>query len=92
LAFGAILGLVYALAFAGPGFAIFIPVLGGPLFLAGLMIWYVPGVLFAWTGLFRYHEFGAEPTGWQGHAVMLAFYACVTLVASWPFAPKREAE
>jgi hypothetical protein len=55
------------------------------------MIWYVPGVLFGWTGLFEYHEFGANPAGWAGHAVMFAFYVCVAALASWPFGPRRAA-
>lgn len=89
LAFGAILGFVYALAFGGLGAVVFIPFLGGPLFLAGLMIWFVPGVLFAWTGLFVFHEFGASPAGWAGHAVMFAFYAGLAVLLSWPFARRR---
>ena len=87
--FGAILGVIYGLAILGVWVAIYIPFIGGVFFLAGLMVWYLPGILFAWTGLFAYHEFGAAPTGVAGHIVMLLFYATVALIASWPFAPHR---
>jgi hypothetical protein len=88
-AFATILALIYLLAILGPWVAIFIPLLGGPLFLAGLMIWFVPGVLFGWTGLFEFHEFGAHPANWAGHLVMLAFYAAIAGLLSWPFRRDR---
>jgi hypothetical protein len=89
-AFALILALIYALALFGVRLSIFIPILGTPLFLASLTIWYIPGVLFGWTGLFIFHEFGAAPTGWAGHLVMLAFYACLAGVASWPCGRAQE--
>lgn len=84
-AFGVILGLVYFLAFFGVWAAHLIPILGTPLFLAGLMVWYLPGVLFGWTGFIRFHEFGAAPTGWEGHLIMMVVYVCVAVLLSWPF-------
>ena len=88
-AFGIILSTIYLLAFFGPWGAIFIPLIGGPLFFAGLMIWFLPGLLFGWTGLFVFHEFGAAPAGWTGHVVMLAFYVAVAAILSWPFRRNR---
>jgi hypothetical protein len=84
MVFGAIVALVYLLAFIGPGGAIYLPLVGGLLFLTSLMLWFVPGVLFAWTGFFTFHEFGASPTGWQGHLIMLLFYVCLSFLMSWP--------
>jgi hypothetical protein len=89
-AFALILALIYVLALFGVWLAISIPVLGAPLFLASLTIWYIPGVLFGWTGLFTFHEFGAAPAGWAGHLVMFAFYACLAGLASWPFGRAQE--
>ncbi len=89
--FGLILALVYCLTYLGIG-GILIPFVGGPLFLASLMLWFVPGVLFAWTGFFEFHEFGASPTGWAGHAVMVIFYASAALLLSWPFGPGKPAK
>ena len=89
-AFWITLAGIYLLAFFGPWGAIFIPFIGGPLFLAGLMVWFVPGLLFGWTGLFEFHEFGARPAGWAGHLVMLAFYAAIAALVSWPFRLKRK--
>lgn len=89
LAFAAILALIYFVAFFGVWGAIFIPLLGGPLFIAGLMLWYIPGIVFDWTGYFKFHEFGAAPTGWEGHLIMLFFYACVAILLSWPFGLKE---
>ncbi len=89
-AFGFILAGFYVLAFFGVWVAIYVPFVGGPFFLAGLMVWFVPGLLFEWTGLFQFHEFGAAPTGWAGHVVMLVFYAFVSALLSWPFARPRK--
>jgi hypothetical protein len=83
-AFWITLATIYLLALFGPWVAIFIPLIGAPLFFAGLMIWFVPGLLFGWTGLFEFHEFGAAPAGWTGHLVMLAFYAAIAAIVSWP--------
>ncbi len=90
-ALGIILAVVYALTYLGIG-GISIPFLGTPLFLAGLMLWLVPGVLFAWTGFFEFHEFGATPAGWAGHAVIIIFYTCVAVLLSWPFGPGKPAK
>ncbi len=76
------MGIVYFLAIFGVWVAIFIPFVGGPLFIAGLMIWYVPGLLFHWTGYFVWHEFGAAPNGWQGHVIMFVFYLGIAVVVS----------
>ncbi len=89
IAFVSILVGIFALGFFGVSAGIFIPLIGGVFFLAGLFVWYVPGVLFGWTGFFEYHEFGAAPAGVPGYVVMLLFYGAVAVVASWPFAPKR---
>ena len=90
IAFASILALIFGLGFLGVSVGIMIPLIGGISFILGLLVWYIPGVLFAWTGLFEYHEFGAAPIGIPGYLVMLLFYAAVAVVASWPFAPKRE--
>lgn len=89
-AFGAILGLVYFLAIFGVWVAVFIPILGTPLFLGGLMIWYIPGILFEWTGFFEFHQFGAAPTGWVGHVIMFLLYAAIAVLLSWPFGRDRK--
>jgi hypothetical protein len=36
--------------------------MGGFLIIASLMPWYVPGIVFAWAGLFGCHEFGTSST------------------------------
>jgi len=64
------------------------PFIGGVFFLAGLFAWYIPGIVFAWTPFFEFHEFGAAPTGIIGHLIMLAFYAAVAALISWPFREK----
>lgn len=76
------MGIVYFLAIFGVWVAVFIPFVGGPLFIAGLMIWYIPGLLFHWTGYFAWHEFGAAPNGWQGHVIMFVFYLGIAVVVS----------
>ncbi len=86
--FGFILALVYCVTYFGV-WGILIPFVGAPLFLAGLMLWYVPGVLFSWTGFFAFHEFGASAAGWEGHVIVVIFYACVAMLLSWPFAPGK---
>lgn len=83
-AFGVILALLYFFATLGLWVGTAIPLLGTAFFVVGLMLWYIPGILFSWTGFFRFHEFGADPTGWQGHAIMLVFYGCVAALLSWP--------
>jgi hypothetical protein len=88
-AFGILLGSICFLTFLGGWFMVMVPFLGGFLFLARLMLYFVPGVVFAWTGLFEFHEFGASPTGWPGYVVMLAFYAVLALLMSWPFGRTR---
>ena len=85
-----ILAAIFTLAFFGVSIGIFIPILGTFFFLGGLFIWYVPGILFAWTGFFEFHEFGAAPNGVLGYIVTLLFYAAIVLIATLPFAPKRE--
>lgn len=89
-ALGIIIGLIYFLAIFGVWVAVFIPFLGGPLFLGGLMTWYLPGIVFEWTGFFKYHEFGAAPTGWIGHVIMFLFYAAIAFVLSWPFGREKK--
>ena len=88
-AFGAILISIYALTLFGVWVGIFIPLIGTPIFLASLFLWYIPGILFAWTGFFEFHEFGAAPTGVIGHIIMFLFYAAIAWVLSLPFAPRR---
>lgn len=85
-----VLASIFAMAFFGVSVGIFIPILGTIFFLGGLFIWYVPGVLFAWTGFFEYHEFGAAPIGAAGYLVMFLFYVAIVTAATWPLAPKRE--
>lgn len=88
--FGAIIGLIYFIAFFGVWVAVFIPFVGGPLFLIGLMVWYVPGIVLNWTGYFKFHEFGAAPTGWERHVIMFLFYALIAFLLSWPFGRRKE--
>lgn len=88
--FGAIVGGVYFLATFGVWVAIYIPFLGGPFFLAGLMMWYVPGMVFQWTGFFEFHQFGAAPSGFIGHVIMFLFYAAIAFVLSWPFGREKK--
>lgn len=87
--FLAVLGVIYFLAYVGVFVAIYIPFIGGLFFLAGLYVWYIPGIVFAWTPFFEFHEFGAAPTGVIGHLIMLAFYAAVAALISWPFREKK---
>ncbi len=55
------------------------------------MLWYIPGILFNWTGYFKYHEFGASPSGWEGFVIMFVFYACIAVLLSWPFGRAKKA-
>jgi hypothetical protein len=84
-AFATLMGLIYFVAICGVSVAIYIPILGTPFFLVGLLLWYIPGVIFYWTGFFAYHEFGAGPTGWEGQVIMFLFYAIIAFIVSWPF-------
>ena len=61
-----------------------LPIIGSPLFLAALFIWYLPGVLFEWTGLFTFHEFGAIPKGVAGYIVMFLFYVALAVLLAAP--------
>ena len=83
--FGILLGSVFFLAFVGVWFMAVIPFLGTFLFVARLMLFLAPGIVFAWTRLFEFHEFGASPLGWPGYLVMVAFYTVLALLFSWPF-------
>ncbi len=85
--FGFTLALFYFFTFVG-GWLVAVPFLGGLLFLTALMLYLIPGIVFAWTGLFQFHEFGAAPLGWPGTVVMLLFYAALALLISWPFRAK----
>lgn len=87
--FLAVLGIVYLLAYVGVFVAIYIPFIGGPFFLAGLMVWFLPGLVFQWTPFFEFHEFGAAPTGVVGHLLMFVFYAALAALISWPFREKK---
>ena len=84
-----ILVAIYFLALFGLWISVLIPFGGDLLFLAGLMIWYLPGVLFSWTGFFEFHEFGASPTVWQGYVVMFLFYFGFAVLVSLPFGRNR---
>jgi len=88
--FALILVAIAALATLGVSVGIFIPIIGTLFFLGGLFIWYVPGVLFAWTGLYEFSAFGAAPSGVLGYIVMILFYGVIAVIVTWPFAPKRE--
>jgi len=66
-----------------------LPIIGLPLFLAALLIWYVPGILFEWTGLFTFHEFGAIPKGIAGYVVMFVFYVAIAALLAAPFGGKK---
>jgi hypothetical protein len=80
-----ILGVACGLAYLGVWLGFLIPFLGQFLFIAGLAVWYVVGILFGWTGFFEFSEFGATPASWPAHVVMMAFYAAVAVLASLPF-------
>lgn len=84
-----VLGVVYFLAYVGVFVAIYIPFIGGPFFMAGLMMWFLPGLVFQWTPFFEFHQFGAAPVGIIGHLIMLAFYAALAALISWPFRKKN---
>ena len=83
LAFGASLGPVFFSA--SFGLCLQRPGLGSLPFLAGLMTWYIPSPLFAWTGWFADPEFGAAPTGRPGLLLMLPFYAQIAFLPCRPF-------
>ncbi|MEE8504874.1 MAG: hypothetical protein V3S40_01495 [Kiloniellales bacterium] len=89
--FGVILTVIYLLVYFGV-WGIMIPFLGAPLFIAALMLLFVPSVLFSWTGFFEFAEFGMKSATWEGHAVIVVFYACVALLLSWPFGRVRPAK
>ncbi len=88
IAFGVMLTVIYLLVYFGV-WGIFIPFLGAPLFLASLTLLFVPGILFTWTGFFEFAEFGVSSASWEGHAVIVIFYACVAILLSWPFGPGK---
>lgn len=83
-----ILVLICFLAVAGIAFAV-VPVIGFPIFAVTLYIWYVPGVLFDWTGFFTFNEFGANPNGLAGYIIMFLFYVVVAAVLAAPFGGKK---
>jgi hypothetical protein len=88
-AFAGIMAAIYVLALFGVWVGLMVPFIGTPIFLASLYLWYIPGILFAWTGFFAFHEFGAAPTGMIGHIVMFLFYAAIAWLLSLPFAQRR---
>ncbi len=83
-----IVAFVWAFAVFGVAFAGFLPVAGTLIFLAALLIWHIPGVVFSWTGLFEFHEFGASPTGAGGYVVMFLFYYSIACILAVPFGRK----
>ena len=89
IVFASVLALIFCLGLFGVRAGLIVPYFGGAFFILGLSILYVPGVLFAWTGFFRFSEFGAAPVGVGGYVVMALFYAAVAVLASWPLAPRR---
>lgn len=54
------------------------------------MLWYIRGIVFNWTGYFEYHEFGAAPTGWEGHLIMLLFHVSIAVLLNWPFGGEKK--
>lgn len=88
--FGIILTAIYLLLYF-PVWGIVVPFLGAPMFMAALMLLLVPSVLFSWTGFFEFAEFGVSFVYWEGHAVIVVFYACVALLLSWPFSRGKPA-
>ncbi len=88
-----ILGFLFSvglLATLGTSLGIFIPVLGTPIFVVALFLWYIPGIIFNWTGYFAFHEFGAAPSAWQGYVIMILFYLAVAIIVSLPFGKSRK--
>ena len=88
--FSFVLVCIIAFAILGTTFGIRIPLLGTYILMAAFYIWLAPGILFHWTGLFEYNQFGAAPNGALGNMIILLFYMVVALVVTWPFAPKRD--
>ncbi len=81
---------VGVMATFGIWLGVFIPILGTPIFMAALYIWYIPGVVFNWTGYFTYSAFGAAPNAWQGYVIMTLFYLAIGVVLSIPFGRTRK--
>ena len=78
------------LATGGIWLGVFLPVIGTPIFLAALFVWYIPGIVFHWTGYFSYSEFGAAPNAWQGYMIMFFFYLVIAIILSIPFGRTRK--
>jgi len=57
-----LLVFIFLLATLGITMGPSLPVIGTPVFMASVMIWYIPGLVFSGTGLFKVWELGAHPT------------------------------
>lgn len=51
-------------------------------FFPALLFINIVGILFGWTGLFDFQEFGAMPYGVPGWIVVILFYLAVSLLLS----------
>lgn len=81
---------IYGLATVGLWVFSMVPFLGTAFFLAGLLVWMIPGIALEWTGHFEYHEFGASPVGWEGYLLMFLFYLAIAVVISLPFRGRKQ--
>ncbi len=85
----AVMAVIYFFATIGLWTMLMLPVVGTAVFIAGLYIWFIPGIVFVWTGFFDIHEFGASPNGIAGHIVMFLFYLAIAILISLPFGRRK---
>jgi len=81
----ALLISIFLLATIGISESTSLPVIGIPIFIASILVWYIPGLVFSGTNLFVIHEMGASTTGWTSLIVMFLFYFAVATLISLPF-------
>ncbi len=79
---------VLLLAVFGRTMGASLPIIGIPVFIISILVWYLPALVFAGSGLFIIHELGASTTGWVGDVVMFLFYFAVATLISLPFGGK----
>jgi len=80
-----LLVIIFLLATQGITMGPSLPIIGIPVFIASVMIWYIPGLVFSGTGLFKVWELGSYPTSWVSYIVMFLFYFAVATLISLPF-------
>ena len=88
--FGGILGFL-GFVISGAILMNFVPApISTAMFIAYLMFWFIPSILFEWTGFFELHEFGGSPNGWEGYLIVVLFYVALAFLISWPFAGRKK--